>query len=404
MKKVNISLSFLFLCCFSLFSEWNQWRGTSDGNGQISNQKTVDEWSDSKNVLWKSVVPGKGHSSPVLYGEKVYLTTSDDSKGSLSLLCYNKKDGKLLWQKEALKGKFMKVKHPQSDHAAATPLVNKGGIICSFGIDDASWLVAFSHDGKLKYKKRLSDFVSVFGLGSSPLLYKDKVYILQDNKPQSFLACFDSESGDELWRIKRKVSTEISYSTPRVYNIKGKDLIIVNSLYLLSAYDPKDGKEVWSIKGEIRTTVGSPVLVDDILFCSGGYPEKITVAYKLNPKPTLLWKSKFNSYISSVVAADNEIYVGNSKGIFACLDQKDGSILWKKNLKGKDIIASPYHSDGKLYVATLNGSTKVLKPNRTECEVLKSNQLEGKIFSTAAIVDNKIYQRTHGFLYCIGKK
>ena len=394
----------VFLMSTPLFASWDQWRGNYDANGVVEKQDVVHEWSDTKNIIWKAVVPGKGHSSPVFKNNKIFLTTADDEKNTLSFLCYDQKTGKKIWEKVALKGKLLKLKHPQSDHAASTPVVTDDLVITTFGMDNSSWLVAVDHKGAVKWKKRLADFESQFGMGSSPLLYKNKVYVLQDNKPDLFVACYDIKDGKEIWRKERKVIKEISYSSPRIITYKGKDMLVVNGLYKVTAYDPIKGDELWDIKGHVRTTVGTPVLVGDILFCNGGYPDKVTTAYKMGDTPKLLWNNKFNSYTSSLIAIDNEIYVGNPKGFLACIDQKTGKINWKKNLKGKDIIASPLYINGKLYVSTIKGITKVVKPNAKEYVELASNSLEGDIFSSSAIVENKIYQRTAGYLYCIGKK
>jgi len=403
LRKLIIVLFFIQFT--SLFSDWNQWRGSIDGNGIIEKQNIVQKWNDNENILWRSIVPGKGHSSPVIRNGKIFLTTADLEKSTQSLLCYDQASGKKLWESIAFKGELMKVKHPQSDHAAATPVVDEDVVICSFGIDNSNWLVAFDFDGKLKWKNKLSNFKSVFGMGSSPLLNEGKVYVLQDNEPQNFIACYSINDGKEIWRINRKLISKISYSTPRIFKFKGKNLLIVNSLYFIAAYNPENGEEIWNTKGEVQTTVGTPVLVGDKLFCTGGYPEKVTLAYQLNGTTAkLLWKNKFNSYISSLIAIENEIYVGNSKGFLACIDQKSGKINWKLNLKGKDIIASPYYANEKLYVSTIKGITKVIDPDSTKYIELESNTLEGAIFASAAIVDNKIYQRTHGYLYCIGKK
>jgi len=386
----NLITIFVFIQFMSLYSDWNQWRGSVDGDGVIEKQNIVQKWNDKENIIWRSTVPGKGHSSPVIRSGKIFLTTSDLKKGTQSLLCYEQETGSKLWESIAFKGEFMKVKHPQSDHAAATPVVAEDTIVCSFGIDKANWLIAFDFDGKIKWKKKISDFKSVFGIGSSPLIYEGKVYVLQDNEPQNFIACYDLIDGKEVWRVNRKLIPKISYSTPRIFKIKGRDLLIVNSFYYLAAYDPKNGKEVWNTKGEVQTTVGTPVLVGDKLFCTGGYPEKITLAYQVDDKKaTLLWKNKFNSYISSLIAVKNEIYVGNSKGFLACIDQNSGKINWKTNLKGKDIIASPYYSDNKIYVSTLKGITKVVDPNPSKYVELESNTLEGDIFASAAIVEKK---------------
>ncbi|MBF0198606.1 MAG: PQQ-binding-like beta-propeller repeat protein, partial [Planctomycetes bacterium] len=316
MKQLLPLLFFIF--SLSLCADWNQWRGSHDGEGNIVKQNIVTEWGPNKNILWQSKVPGKGHSSPIVAAGKVYLTTADKSKKTQSVLCYDQKTGKKLWEQQAYKGEFIKL-HKQNSHASPTPVSDGNIVVCSFGINKTNMLIAYDHKGKKLWDKRLSPFDSQFGIGSSPMLYKGLIYIVQDNAPQSFIATYDIKTGKEGWKIKRNLSKKNSYSTLRVLNYKGKETLLVNSFYKLEAYNPQTGKLLWDTKGAVHTTVGTPVLLNDTLFCSGGYPERITMAYQLSPKPKLLWKNKFATYIASVVEVGGYLYAGNKKGEIACI-------------------------------------------------------------------------------------
>ena len=296
--STRIHLIILITSCFFILShnakaQWDQWRGSASGDGVIPASDSTNmpmTWSKTKNVLWKTPVPGVGYSSPIIIGNKVILTTADHEKGTQSVLCYDATSGKELWAVEAFKGTFFEKNHKMNANASATSASDGKQIYSFFGINDAIHAIAHDLNGKEIWKKKISDFTSQFGVGASPLYYDGIVVFPVENKPVMKAYGYDT-SGKQKWTINRKITKWNSWHTPRIFEIDGQPQLIFSGHKLLTSYDYKTGKENWKIDGGASVTVGSVVKDGNIIYASGGHPEKLTVAYDISAKKEL-WQNR----------------------------------------------------------------------------------------------------------------
>lgn len=397
-------LSFVPACLAN--SEWSQWRGSYDGAGIIAGGPLITEWSDTENVIWKSPVPGRGASSPIIAGSKLFLTTADDEAGKQFLLCYDRNSGELLWKKLAFEGEFLVPSHRLNTEASPTPVTDGEIVVTLFGINGGQSLAAFDLDGERLWSTQVAEIDSRFGIGASPLLYKGKVIVLNDIRPHNFVAAYDLRSGNWIWKTERQGDRENyqenhNYQTPRVFRLEGRDQLVTTGHGIMTSYDPDTGQVLWTTEGGARVTVAAPVAGRTLIYFSGGYPERGTFSFNVVTKEQE-WSNRIATYIVSSVLHGGYLYGSNNRGEFACMDAKTGEILWR-NLLREEVLASPFVAGGHIYLTLANGVTKVIKPDPKEYLEVSENVIPGMTHATPAIVDGRIYYRTEGMLYCLGK-
>ena len=404
MIRGSLSILFLAMVANPGFSQWTQWRGSADGQGIIEGVAPVTEWSETHNIIWKSSISGIGSSSPVVTGGKVFITSADEKRGKFFLICYDQKSGEKLWEKQVFWGEVLDNLHKQNTHAPATVATDGEILSVVFGVDKAVWIAAYDLDGKKLWDKEIVKVKSNFGIGSSPMVYKDMVVVLSDMEPEPLIVAYRLKDGKQLWKTRRNDKGDAdfhSYSTPRVYKVDGKDQIVTTGLGKVKFYDPETGKLIWDIEAGADATVGTPLLDRRYLYVNGGYPQNGTFAVDLR-RQEVIWQNRFPSYIVSMVFHDHHIYGSTNRGEFACMDAKSGVILWRERFR-EDVQSSPFVAGGKIYLILQNGTTKVIKPDPSEYIELASNVLPGRTDATPAILDGLMYYRTEDALYCIGE-
>ncbi len=403
---LNSSVVFfvLVIAANSAFSQWNQWRGSADGQGIIEGKAPVTEWSETKNIIWKSPISGVGSSSPVLADGKVFITSADEKRGKFYLICYDQKTGKQLWQNQVFWGDVLDNLHKNNTHAPATVATDGEVLTVVFGVNKAVWIAAYNLQGKKLWDKEIVKVKSNFGIGSSPIVYEDKVIVLSDMEPKPLIVAYRLKDGKEVWKTRRNDKGDAdfhSYSTPRIYKIDGKDQLVTTGLGKVKFYDPDTGKLNWDIEASADATVGSPLLDRRYLYVNGGYPQNGTSAIDLR-RQEVIWKNRFSSYIVSMVFHDHHIYGSTNRGEFACMDAKSGVILWRERFR-TDVQSSPFTAGGNIYLMLRDGTTKVIKPDPSKYIEISENVLPGRTDATPAIVDGLMYHRTEEALYCIGE-
>jgi len=387
----------------SSMAQWNQFRGSADGQGQHGDLTAPLTWSEEANIEWQTAIPGRGSSSPIVHEGKVFVTTADEQAGTQLLLAIDQATGKTLWTAEALKGTFLKPSHRQNSEASATPVCDGTRVITYFGINNATWLVAFDLDGKKLWTEKVSDFKSLFGHGASAVLHDGLLIAPHDNSPDHFVAAYDPATGKRIWKTARKASKTESWNTPRVFSINGEPTLVLSGARHTAGYNPKTGDELWSVAGGADTTVGSAVMIGNNLYHSGGFPDRVTVAISLADTPKRLWQNKFGTYIPSVLAVDGYLYGASNKGHLACMDAKTGKVVWTERLKAGDVLASPMYINGHIFVTSEKGITKVVRPNPKKYDEVGENKLPGVFRATLVPVDGKLLYRAERTLYCIGE-
>jgi outer membrane protein assembly factor BamB len=386
--------------------EWSQWRGSYDGDGIIPGGPIVTAWSETENIIWQTPVPGRGASSPIIAGDRLFLTTADDDTGEQFILCYSRNSGDMLWKGLVFVGEFLVPSHHLNTEASPTPVTNGKVVVAMFGIDASQSLVAYDMDGTRLWTTKIADLDSRFGVGSSPILYKEMVIVLNDNRPNTFIAAYDIKTGARVWKTDRVGDPEsykdnVNYVTPRIFHIEGQDQLFATGFGEMISYDPNTGKELWKTEGGARISVGAPVIGNGLVFFSGGFPETNTFAFNVKTKMQE-WSNRIASYIVSSVFYEGYLYASNNRGELSCADAATGEILWRKLLK-VETQSSPFVTGGYLYFILGDGTTKVIQPSPEKYLEVAENIISGATQAVPAVINGLIYYRGEGMLYCIGE-
>jgi outer membrane protein assembly factor BamB len=384
---------------------WPRWRGPS-GQGLVSGAGYPDAWSSTQNVRWKTPLSGDGNSSPVVWGDRVFLTSAYDNGRRVSVVAFRRSDGMKLWEAFAPAGRANQGNHYKNGHASATPATDGQRVYASFG---ARGLVAFDMDGKLVWHRDLGPMEAYHGTAGSPLLYKDRLILYQDQFAGSFIAAFDTRSGKELWRTKRDADT--GWGTPIAVRVVDHDEIIVSSQLRVQAYSPDTGAELWRCSGTTYEVIPTPVVGYGMVFCSSGRAGP-TLAIKPGGKGDVTrthvqWTSPRGSpFVPSPILYGEYLYMVNDMAsIVTCLEATTGKVMWQGRLGAasrEGFSASPVAFDGKVFFTNDEGETFVLKAGPT-FQLLHVNKLEETTLATPALVDGRWYIRTDRHLYAIGK-
>ncbi len=386
--------------------DWPWWRGPGlDGK---SSDRAVTKWSATENVVWKAKVPGSGHSSPAVCGDRVFLTTADEAARKQLVLALDRKTGRPLWSTTAYEGGFMK-KNGKNSHASATPACDGERVYSLFVNHDALHVTATDLDGKIVWQTRVGDFVSQHGYGSSPVLHGPHLILNGDSLKGCFVAGLDRRTGEVAWKTDRKTTGRNgSYATPVVATLAGKAQLILTGLGEVSSYDPATGKLLWSCAGPSEVTACTPATSESLVFATGGYPERELLAVRADgkgdvTKTHIAWKTgRGVAYVPSPLYHDGRLYVVADGGTITCFEEKTGKQVWQDRLAG-GFSSSPVLIGGLLYVSSEAGRTFVLRAG-PKFEVVATNDLGEGIMATPAVSGGHIFLRTNRHLYCIGER
>jgi outer membrane protein assembly factor BamB len=383
---------------------WPRWRGPS-GQGLGSGNGYPDTWSPTQNVVWKTPVPGSGNSSPIVWGDRIFLTTAYDNGRRLSVVAFNRANGQRLWEAFAPEGKAGYGNHYKNGYASATPATDGQRVYASFG---ARGLLAVDLAGKVVWHHDLGRMDAYHGTAGSPLLYKDRLILYQDQFNDSFIAAFDTRTGRELWRTRR--DAQVGWGTPIAVRVGDHDEIIVNSQWTVRAYNPETGAELWNCRGTTDEVIPTPVVGYGMVFCSSGRAGP-TIAIRPGgkgdvTKTHVAWTSPRGSpFVPSPILYGEHLYMVNDMAsIVTCLDAMTGKVLWQSRLgvaQREGFSASPVAVDGKVFFTNDEGETFVLKAGPT-FELLRVNKLDEGTLATPALVGGRWYIRTDRNLWAIG--
>ena len=406
---------------------WSSWRGPTENGMAVGDAPT--NWSDTKNIKWKVDIPGKGYSSPVIWGDKLFLTTAipagpvpepEGGGGGLRVgkgigvehkfvvLCLDKNTGKTLWEKTVKVAEPHEGYHQRYGSFASNSTVTDGKHL--FAYFGSRGVYAFDLGGKLLWEKDLGEMQKLlqFGEGNPPVLYKDKLILKRDHQGQSFIVVLDKNTGKEIWRKDRDEMS--SWSAPLVVEREGRTQAIVSGTTKTRGYDLETGEVIWEAAGLGRNVIPNPVIQDDIVIVMSGYRDPNLLAIRLGGEgdltgsDSILWTNqRANAYTASPVLHANKLYFVTDKGILSCFNATTGEPYYQQVRLPKPytLKASPVGASGKLYISTEDGDVVVLKMGE-EYEVLATNTLEGHSFiSSPAIVNEEIFLRSETSLFCI---
>ena len=415
---------------------WPQWRGP-DGSG-VSNEKNLPtEWSPTKNIKWKTAIEGRSHSSPIVWGNRVFLTTAiegavvpgakavkhviegdkeflhpdsvgADHKHTFKVLCIDRDSGKILWQSTAWEGTPYDNRHRKSSYAASTPTTDGKLVYAFFGTEG---LYAYDFKGNLAWKAQLGNLGTVgMGTGTSPILFENLVIVQCDaeNGEASFIVALDKKTGKEVWKTARKV--QVSWSTPILVRTATRAELITSGTEFLISYDPATGKELWRHKGVESNAIPSPVANSEMAYLVAGFPAKIAYAIKLGQNgdltgtPNVPWKyEKGTAYVPSPILYGDYLYLTTDRGILTCIDAKTGEVKYEGGRIPipATFTASPVAFENKILMTSEDGDTFIIKAGPKH-EILGTSSVGEPVYASPAIADGRIFIRGEKNLYCIG--
>ena len=433
MNRVGFKAFLSALALLLLFSprgafpqNWPQWRGP-EANGVSRETGLPVRWSPSENIAWKVKLPGRGTSTPVIWGNRVFVTTqigygiveersarhegpvrSDDGPVIFVLQCFGREQGELLWEHRIPAEKPLPPVHTFHNLSTPSPVTDGECVYAWFGTGQ---LIAFTLDGRLAWKRSLgreySPFRLLWGHGSSPVVYKDSLILLCDHDPAAYLLALDRRTGKEVWKADRGKGLR-SYSTPFLVVAGGRHELIVNSNPRIDAYDPETGKLLWHADGDCKVPIPMPVSADGILYASRGYNSGPYMGIRSGgsgdvSQTHVLWRVPTGApYVSSLLYYQELLYMATEVGIVRCVDPKTGETLWTQRIGG-NFSASPVGADGKVYLLNEDGETVVVEAGRN-CVVLARNALNELCRASPAVAQGRIFIRSDENLYAIGAR
>jgi outer membrane protein assembly factor BamB len=431
--------------CFAALAHaqnWPSFRGP--GASGVVGGKAPQTWDATKgvNIVWKTEIPGLAHSSPVIWGDHVYVTTAvssdakavfrhglygdvdpspDVSKHSWRVYCLDKRTGKIIWERVAHDGVPKTKRHPKSSQASSTPATDGKHLVAFFGSEG---LYTYDADGKLLWKQDLGSLNAgwfydpdyEWGIGSSPIIYKNLVIVQCDIQKNSFVAAYDINDGHRVWLTPRE---EIpSWGTPTIYEGQPRPELITHATKFIRAYDPMTGKELWRLSGNSEVTTPTPFVAHNLIFVTNGYrvvqpiyairaggSGDITLKGGQESSDFIAWsKKRGGPYMSTPVVYGDYLYVCSMQGIIACYNAKTGERLYQQRLgEGGAYTASPVAADGKVYFTSEDGDVFVVKAG-PKYELLATNPIGEVCMASPAISDGMIFIRAEHHVFAIGER
>jgi outer membrane protein assembly factor BamB len=412
-------------------AQWPQWRGPlASGVAPLGDPPV--EWSESRNVRWKLAIPGKGHSTPIIWGNHLFVTTAiphgetgapvpEHDHGAhdnvpaarmqkFVVIAVDRRDGKILWERTVRDERPHAGTHVTGTWASNSPATDGERVFASFG---SQGIYAFDFDGKLLWQTDPGD-MQIFhghGEGSSPVLYKDTLIVNWDHQGESFVVALDARTGKERWRIARDEIT--SWSTPLIVEHGGTTQVVISATKRVRSYDLASGGLIWECAGLSRNVVASPVAADGFVYVANSYDRQAMLAIRLagakgdiTNTDAVVWKRERDTpYVPSPLLYDDTLcFIKHNQGFLTCVEAKSGKALFgPQRLEGmRNIFASPVAAADRIYIADRNGSTMVIKRGAT-FEPLARNRLEDSFSASPAIVGDALYLRGERNLYCIAQ-
>jgi outer membrane protein assembly factor BamB len=441
MMMQGLLVFLLTLAAFAADPNWPQFRGPSANGVAAGSPPTEWNGESGKNILWKREIPGLGHSSPVIWGDRIYLTSAvpesgeyklkvglygdiapvkDEGAQKLVLYCVDRKSGKILWERAISDGEPKIKRHPKSTHANPTPATDGKHVVAFFGSEG---LHAFDMNGKPLWKKDFGVLDAGFymvptaqwGFASSPIIYDGMVLIQADVQKNSFLAALDVNTGKEIWRTPR--SDVPTFGTPAVAPYTAGDTksrqVVVNGWKHIGGYDLKTGKELWKLAGGGDIPVPTPVYSDGLIVITSAHGAKRPIyairtdaSGEINEKsPAIAWSvDRSGNYMQTPLVDNGLGYFCFDNGVLTVFQLETGERIYQQRLgEGKSgFTSSPVAADGRLYITNEEGLTHVLALGR-EYKPIAMNELGETVMATPAIANNVLYIRGQKHLFAIGK-
>ena len=386
--------------------DWPWWRGPFRDGSAFPDQDPPTTWSETENVIWKTAVPGRGHSSPVVVGDHIYLATADRERDLQSVLCYDRANGKLNWEAVVHRGGLMK-KNKKASQASSSVAWDGERVIVSFPNNKAIYTTALDNNGKQLWQAKVSDYVIHQGYAASPNVYQHLVIVNADNKGGGSIVAMDRSNGDIVWQHARPKLP--NYPSPVIVHVNGKDQMIMIGGKLVTSLNPLNGELIWEVDGSTEECVTSTVTDGVHIYSSGGWPDNHVAAIKADGSGEIVWQNKSRVYVPSMLMIDGYLFAVLDAGVATCWKSDTGEQTWKSRLGG-NFSSSPVRVGDLIYATNEVGETFVYKASPKKFDLVSENKLGDNVFATPAIVGGRIYTRIamdeddkrQEYLYCLG--
>jgi outer membrane protein assembly factor BamB len=378
--------------------DWPEFRGPT-GQG-ISDERGLPlNWSETKNVRWKVPIPGRGWSSPVIRGDRIWLTTATDEGKSLRAVAIDRNSGAIIQNIELFRVKSPGAINAKNSQASPTPVLEGGRVYLHFG----AWGTAcITEAGETVWKTRLEYDNGQHGPGGSPVIYDNLLIVSCDGQDIQYVVALDKMTGKVKWKKTRQGFQ--AYTTPLVIRLAGGDQVVSPGAFRAVAYDPSSGKELWQVRyGEGFSNVPRPVFGDGLVYICTGFQEPSLLAVRVDghgdvTRSHIAWSLKRGAPLTpSPLLVGDELYIVNDSGIATCVDARTGQELWRARLGGNH-SASPIFADGRIYFLSEEGQSAVIAPGK-QFQLLATNQLDGETLASMAVSQGSIFVRSRTHLY-----
>jgi len=423
-RILSAFLFFIVIFSFVSFAQsqenWTHLRGTQLNGHSLSKNAPVS-WSETSNILWKTPIRGVAWSSPVVFGDQIWISSAAQNGEEFFAVCTDFNSGKILKEVLLFKPDSVQHIHPTNSYATPTPCIEDGFVYVHFGTYGTACVD--TRNFKVIWTRTDLNCDHMQGAASSPIIYKDLLILHIEGTDVQYLIALDKRTGKTVWKTPRpwefyknvEPVYRKAYCTPIVVEVNGKDQLISNGSQLCIAYEPETGKEIWQVFYGDDSTVSMPLSYGGLVFVNSGwmFPKDGGTFYArllaVDPtgtgdvtKTLVKWETGTDvPQISTPVIVDSLIYMVHERGDLTCLNARNGAVIWKTKLKDQ-FNASVLYASGNIYLFSLKGKTYVIKPGLT-FQLVSENQLDGMIKATPAIVRDNIILRTDKFLYRIGK-
>ena len=386
MRSTTLYLLASLLCSCNLLADWPQFRGP-DGQGHSNAEGIPLQWSETENIAWKTAIPGEGWSSPVIYGNQVWMTSAHKKGLSLHVVCVDRSSGKVLHDIKVLTTPDAGPRHVQNGYASPTPVLDSQHAYVTFG---PRGTVCLDKSGKIVWKNTELNFNVIQGAGSSPILHEDLLILTCDGIDVQYIAALDKRTGKVRWKQARQHLERVTRS--------GADHV--------GAYDLRTGKELWWMPYTGFSQVGRPSYGNGLFYVVGSVSQDNFAIYAVRPgkgqltDKQIIWQNASGvGHVPSPLLVGKEIYAVDDKGITSCFDALTGKVHWKERLGG-NYRASPIEIRGRIYTCSREGVSHVLAAGK-EYKVLATNKLDGKLMASPAIAGRALFIRSDTHLYRI---
>lgn len=421
-------LLFLFLIAFffnpeRVFSQnknWTHFRGT-ELNGIAETDNIPLNWDDSL-IKWKAEIHDRGHSSPVVYNDQVWVTTATADGNELYALCFDFRNGEIIYDIKVFTPDEVERKHSLNTYATPTPCIEKDFVYVHYGSMGTACIN--TENGSVVWRRTDLRCKHVQGAASSPVIYKNLLILHLEGTDVRYIVALDKSTGKTVWKTDRPAGpyeplTEIgrkAYLTPLLINVKGRDMLISNGSAICQAFNPLTGVEIWRIVDGAESTIAMPFAEGDVIFWYAGpvlTDDGLNTSDLLAVNPdgvgditgtNIIWKKQnrqSQNQMLTPVIKEGLIYTADTRNMMMCIDAKKGAEVWSTHVRS-NYNASPLFIDGNIWFFSVRGEVMVLKAGR-QYEVLAQNQMDSGIWATPAVVRNSMIIRTEKYLYRIGK-